>query len=70
MANGLIDEYRLWIYPVVLGDGVRLFREETTPSALRLMDTKTTAAGVVVHVYKPAGSPTYGSVPLPSEELI
>ncbi len=42
-----------------------LFREATRPAALRLVDTKTTAAGVVVHVYEPAGRPTYGSVPVP-----
>ena len=65
MVHELIDEYRLWIYPVVLGDGMRLFRDGTTPAALRLVGTKTTGAGVVVHVYEPAGRPTYGSIPVP-----
>ena len=63
MAQGLIDEYRLWIYPVVLGNGTHLFREGATPAALRLVDTKTTSTGVVIHVYEPAGTPTYGSIP-------
>jgi dihydrofolate reductase len=63
MEHDLIDEYRLWIYPVVLGDGRRLFRDRIVPKALRLVDTKTTSAGVVVHVYEPAGKPTYGSIP-------
>jgi dihydrofolate reductase len=63
MANDLIDEYRLWIYPVVLGDGMRLFEDGTMPAALSLVDTKTTSTGVVVHVYEPAGKPTYGSIP-------
>jgi dihydrofolate reductase len=63
MAHGLIDEYRLWIYPVVLGNGARLFREGTTVAALRLVDTRTTGAGVVIHVYQPAGTPKYGSIP-------
>ncbi len=64
MAHDLIDEYRLWIYPVVLGNGRRLFPDGTTPAALRLIDTKTTNAGVVIHVYEPAGKPTYGSIPI------
>ena len=67
MTQGLIDEYRLWIYPVVLGDGARLFRDGATPAALKLVDTKTTSTGVAVHVYEPAGEPTYGSFPHPTE---
>jgi dihydrofolate reductase len=63
MAHDLIDEYRLWIYPVVLGNGRRLFKDGSTPAALRLVDTKTTGTGVVIHVYEPAGRPTYGSIP-------
>jgi dihydrofolate reductase len=63
MAHDLIDEYRLWIYPVVLGNGTRLFREGATPAALKLVDTKATSTGVVIHIYEPAGKPTYGSIP-------
>jgi dihydrofolate reductase len=63
MAHDLIDEYRLWIYPVVLGDGRRLFPNGVSPAALRLLDTSTTSTGVVIHVYEPAGKPTYGSIP-------
>ena len=63
MAHELIDKYRLWIYPVVLGNGTRLFRKGATPAALKLADTKTTSTGVVIHVYEPAGTPTYGSIP-------
>jgi dihydrofolate reductase len=64
IAGDLIDEYRLWIFPVVLGNGLRLFRDGITPAALRLVDTKSTSTGVVVHVYEPAGKPTYGSFPV------
>jgi dihydrofolate reductase len=64
IAGDLIDEYRLWIFPVVLGNGLRLFRDGITPAALKLVDTKTTGTGVVVHVYESAGKPTYGSFPV------
>jgi dihydrofolate reductase len=64
MADNLIDEYRLWIYPVVLGAGRRLFPDGAMPAALKLVDVKTTGAGVVVHVYQPAGTPTYGTYEL------
>jgi dihydrofolate reductase len=64
MEHDLIDEYRLWIYPVVLGTGRRLFGDGIAPAALRLVDSKTTSTGVAVHVYQPAGKPTYGSFAL------
>lgn len=53
--------------PVVLGNGKRLFADGTTPTALKLIDTKTTSRGVVAHVYQPSGKPEYGSVALERE---
>jgi dihydrofolate reductase len=67
MEHDLVDEYRLVIHPVVLGNGKRLFADGTTPTALTLIDTKTTSRGVVVHIYQPAGKPEYGSVALERE---
>lgn len=64
LAHELIDEYRLFVYPVVLGAGRRLFEEGATPAALKLVDVKTTGAGMVAHIYQPAGKPTYGSFEL------
>ncbi len=64
MRHDLIDEYRLWIYPVVLGDGRRLFRAGATPSAFKLVEARTTSSGVVIHVYRAAGKPTYGTIDL------
>jgi dihydrofolate reductase len=64
MRHDLVDEYRLWIYPVVLGSGRRLFGGESLPAALKLVDTKTTGTGVVIHVYQPAGKPVFGSFAL------
>jgi dihydrofolate reductase len=56
IANDLIDEYRLWAHPVVLGSGKRLFGTGAVPAALRLSGTQTTSTGVVVSTYVRAGA--------------
>jgi dihydrofolate reductase len=55
MQAGLVDEYQLMIHPVVLGSGLRLFREGGPRIPLRLVDTKTTGTGVLILTYQPAG---------------
>jgi dihydrofolate reductase len=54
MQYDLIDEYRLMIFPVVVGSGKRLFEDESDTKVLRLADTKTLGSGVVVLSYRPA----------------
>jgi dihydrofolate reductase len=61
IRNDLIDRYNLLIYPVILGSGKRLFGEGAVPKAFRLLESKTTGAGVAIHVYEKAGKPKYGS---------
>jgi dihydrofolate reductase len=61
MANGLIDQYRLWVFPVVLGTGKRLFADGTIPSALHLTDSTVSTTGVVIGTYEPAGAVQTGS---------
>ncbi len=61
-GRGLIDGYRLVIFPVVLGRGQRLFADGTPPSTMRLTGTRATAGGVVMHSYQTAGPPVFGSV--------
>ena len=56
MEHGLIDEYRLMVFPVVLGSGKRLFPESPEKTTLELIDTKTFDTGVQVHTYRPAGT--------------
>lgn len=59
-AQGLIDEYRLFIEPVVLGTGKRLFEPGASPTALRLIESRPMGKGSVLATYQPAGKPTYG----------
>lgn len=60
LDQGLVDEYRLLIYPVVRGHGKRLFTDGSAPTALDLIDSRTTSGGVVVNTFLPRGKPQYG----------
>lgn len=48
----LVDEYRLWLHPVVLGGGKRLFRDGGPPASFRLADSQTTSGGLVILTYQ------------------
>ena len=52
MAHDLVDRYRLLVYPVVLGNGKRLFREGI-PATLKLLESQAFSSGVVAVVYEP-----------------
>ena len=56
MQHDLIDEYRLMVFPLVVGSGKRLFREGIDDMVLYLVDTQTLGSGVVVLTYWPAQS--------------
>jgi dihydrofolate reductase len=66
MQHELVDQYNLWIYPLLLGNGKRLFGEGTIPTALRLAESRTFSNGAVLLSYKRAGKPNYGSTALPA----
>jgi dihydrofolate reductase len=55
IAADLVDEYRIWIFPVVLGEGKRLFESGVPPRGLTLVETRSTPRGVLVNTYHPAG---------------
>jgi dihydrofolate reductase len=61
LRNNLVDQYRLWIFPVVIGSGKRLFSDGTIPAGLRLVDSKISSTGVVIGTYEPAGELVTGS---------
>ena len=53
LANGLVDELHLWVFPVLAGGGQRLI-EGIETMHLKLVETTTFASGIVVNVYAPA----------------
>ena len=68
IAHDLIDEYRLLTFPVILGTGKRLFGAGAVPATLTLVRSHTTSSGVVISVYRRAGSLKTGSVEVPAAE--
>ena len=58
----LVDQLNLWVHPVVLGSGKKVFAEGAVPRALRLTDSRTHAGGTVQLTYDNAGDPTYGDM--------
>jgi dihydrofolate reductase len=54
MEHGLIDDFRIWVHPLVLGSGGRLFQEGVERTELKLVDTKTLPSGVTILGYERA----------------
>jgi dihydrofolate reductase len=52
LTHKLIDEFRLWTFPVVVGAGKRLFDEGSVPTNLGLKKTASTSNGVVMSIYR------------------
>ncbi len=60
LDNDLVDEITLLTYPVVVGQGRRLFPDSGRDTALELVESRATANGVTIRVYRTAGRPRYG----------
>jgi dihydrofolate reductase len=61
LDNQLVDELALLTYPVVVGQGTRLFPDSGPDTALELVDSRATPVGVTIQVYRPAGRPRYAT---------
>jgi dihydrofolate reductase len=61
LDNQLVDEIILLTYPVVIGQGTRLFPASGRDAALELVDSKSTSNGITIQVYRPAGRPQYAT---------
>ena len=61
LDNDLVDEMNLFIFPVVVGQGTRLFPDSGPDTALDLVDSRVTPKGVTIQVYRPTGRPRYAT---------
>jgi dihydrofolate reductase len=61
LDNQLVDEIILFTYPVVVGQGTRLFPDTGPDAALDLVDSRATPDGITIQVYRPSGRPKYAS---------
>ena len=59
LDNQLVDEITLLVYPLVVGQGTRLFPDTGPDAALDLVDSRSTPSGVSIQVYRPTGRPQY-----------
>ena len=64
LRHNLVDQFRLWVFPLVIGSGKRLFSEGTIPSGLKLVESTVSTTGVVMGTYDPAGEIVTGSFAL------
>jgi dihydrofolate reductase len=62
LERDLIDELNLRLYPVLVGDGNRLFTEQGQTHNLELVESRSMPSGVMLLTYRPAGRATFGTV--------
>jgi dihydrofolate reductase len=62
LEHDLVDELNLIVFPVLVGDGRRLFADKAQATALRLRESRTTPSGISIQVYETAGRPSFGTV--------
>jgi dihydrofolate reductase len=61
LEHGLIDEFRLWIFPLVLGTGKRLFDGGTVPAGFDVASSQVSSTGVIIANYRSGAEIKYGS---------
>ena len=62
LRSGLVDRLNLWLYPLLLGGGKRVFDDGTAAAALRLTESVTYTNGTLQLTYEIVGAPTYGNL--------
>jgi dihydrofolate reductase len=61
LERDLVDELNLRLYPVIVGDGLRLFPERGPTHNLELVESRSVPSGVTLLTYRPAGRATFGT---------
>jgi dihydrofolate reductase len=61
LGSALVDELNLFIFPVVVGDGTRLFPSAGQDMALDLVNSRTTPGGITIQTYRPLGRPNHAT---------
>ncbi len=64
LKNNLADEIQVWIFPVTIGRGKRLFGDGTIPAGFKLLESRISETGVIISSYKPVGEIKTGSFAL------
>jgi dihydrofolate reductase len=62
LEHDLVDELNFRLYPVVVGDGQRLFAEHGQTHDMELVDSRSTKSGVMLLTYRPVGRAAFGTV--------
>ena len=58
----LVDRLDLWVYPLLLGEGKKVFADGTVPTALQLVETTTYPSGTIHALYETGGEPAVGDM--------
>lgn len=70
LKHDLVDTLRIWLFPVVIGTGKRLFGDGTVPTSFRLIETGQSSTGACLHVYERVGKLSYGEVEVGRETVV
>ncbi|GAB14127.1 hypothetical protein ARGLB_058_00070 [Arthrobacter globiformis NBRC 12137] len=69
LANDLVDQLDLVTYPVVVGQGTRLFPDSGPDIALELVSSRSTSRGITIQTYRPSGRPEYAASTVGPEDV-
>lgn len=70
LAHDLVDQLDVVIYPVIVGQGTRLFPDTGPDMALELLSSRTSPSGLTMQRYRPAGRPQYQQATLDTDEML